>query len=507
MSEQVVQNSTAEKKHFVRMRNATQKFAGVTALYALDWDIVPGEVHCLMGENGCGKSTAIKILSGVNIPEPDTIIEIDGKEYSRLTPAQSKALGLHVIYQDLSLFPNLTVAENIAMEDALHSLGKLVHRDQMITRAKAALKRLDVELPLDEKVGNLPIAQRQLVAICRGLASDARLLFMDEPTASLTRSEVNSLLDVVRRLKKDGIAVVFVSHRLDEVVEIAERVTVLRDGRKLGTYPAETLNDKKLGELMTGLQIEHKVRAQDRSAAEKVLEVNKLTRRGEYRDVSFTVHKGEVLGITGLLGAGRTELALSIFGMSPPDGGEIRLSGKPMQARSNRQAIDAGIAYVSEDRLSIGVNMRQSVQDNMCLAVLHRLASCIGWVSPTSRHDTAAKWRDKLRIKIPALEAPVSQLSGGNQQRVVLAKWLATEPKLLILDSPTVGVDIGARAGIFRIVRSLADSGLAILLISDEATEVMFNSDRVLHMAEGHIIAEYDPRQMTVPELEERVYA
>ena len=507
MSEQVVQSSTAEKKPFVRMRNATQKFAGVTALYALDWDIVPGEVHCLMGENGCGKSTAIKILSGVNIPEEGTVIEIDGKEYPRLTPAQSKALGLHVIYQDLSLFPNLTVAENIAMEDALHSLGKLVHRDQMIERAKAALKRLDVTLPLDEKVGNLPIAQRQLVAICRGLASDARLLFMDEPTASLTRSEVNSLLDVVRRLKKDGIAVVFVSHRLDEVVEIAERVTVLRDGRKLGTYPAETLNDKKLGELMTGMQIEHKVRAQDRSAAEPILEVKKLTRRGEYRDVNFTVHKGEVLGITGLLGAGRTELALSIFGMSPPDEGEIRLAGEPMRARSNRQAIDAGIAYVSEDRLSIGVNMRQSVQDNMVLAVLHRLASKVGWVSPASRHDTAAKWRDKLRIKIPALEAPVSQLSGGNQQRVVLAKWLATEPKLLILDSPTVGVDIGNKQGIYEIVHSLAELGMSVLMISDEVPEVYYNCDRVLHMRSGQIIDEFVPGRDSEDHIREKIYA
>ena len=334
MSEYVVQTRQTEQQPFVRMRNATQKFAGVTALSELDWDIIPGEVHCLMGENGCGKSTAIKILSGVNIPEEGTIIEIDGKPYPHLTPAQSKALGLHVIYQDLSLFPNLSVAENIAMEDALHSLGKLVNHDQMIERAKAALKRLDVTLPLDEKVGNLPIAQRQLVAICRGLASDARLLFMDEPTASLTRSEVNSLLNVVRRLKSDGIAVVFVSHRLDEVVEIAERVTVLRDGRKLGTYPASTLNDKKLGELMTGMQIEHKVRAQDRSAAEPILEVKKLTRRGEYRDVSFTIRKGEVLGITGLLGAGRTELALSIFGMSPPDDGEIRRAGQPMPEAS-----------------------------------------------------------------------------------------------------------------------------------------------------------------------------
>ena len=507
MSEPVVQSTTAERQAFVRVRNATMKFAGVTALQALDWDIIPGEVHCLIGENGCGKSTAIKILSGVNLPEPGTLIEIDGQTYSQLTPAQSKALGLHVIYQDLSLFPNLSVAENIAIDDALHGLGKRVSRRHMIERAKAALERLGVNLPLDEKVGRLPIASRQLVAICRGLAADARLLFMDEPTASLTRSEVNSLLNVVRRLKKDGIAIVFVSHRLDEVVEIAERVTVLRDGRKLGTYPAETLNDKKLVELMTGLQIEHTVRARDCSAAEPILEVRKLVRRGEYRDVSFTVRQGEVLGITGLLGAGRTELALSIFGMSPPDGGEIRLAGQPMRARSNRQAIDAGIAYVSEDRLAIGVNIRQSVQDNMVLAVLHRLASSVGWVSPASRRDTAANWRDQLRIKIPALDAPVSQLSGGNQQRVVLAKWLATEPRLLILDSPTVGVDIGNKQGIYEIIHRLAEQGMGVLIISDEVPEVYYNCDRILHMRSGQIVDEFVPGRDAEDHIRERVYA
>lgn len=507
MSDPIVQSTPADRQPFVRIRNATMKFAGVTALHALDWDILPGEVHCLIGENGCGKSTTIKILSGVNIPEEGAVIEIDGKPYPYLNPHLSKKLGIQVIYQDLSLFPNLSVAENIAMDDALQGLSKLVSRPQMIERATAVLKRLGVSLPLEEKVGNLPIASRQLVAICRGLASEARLLFMDEPTASLTRSEVDSLLDVVRRLKKDGIAVVFVSHRLDEVVEIAERVTVLRDGKKLGTYPAETMDDKKLGELMTGLQIEHKVRAHDCSAAAPVLEVRKLTRRGEYRNVDLTVRKGEVVGITGLLGAGRTELALSLFGMSPPDDGEIRLSGQPMRARSNRQAIDAGIAYVSEDRLSIGVNMRQSVQDNMVLAVLHRLATKVGWVSPAKRRATAADWRDRLRIKIPALEAPVSQLSGGNQQRVVLAKWLATDPKLLILDSPTVGVDIGNKQGIYEIVHSLAERGMSVLMISDEVPEVYFNCDRVLHMRGGEIVDEFVPGRDSEEHIRERIYA
>ncbi len=492
---------------FVRVENTTMKFAGVTALNALDWDVQRGEVHCLMGENGCGKSTTIKVLSGVNQPEPGAVIEIDGQRHERLTPHLSKSLGIQVIYQDLSLFPNLSVAENIAIEQVLGRYSKIVNRKRMRELAQATMERLGVSLPLDATVGELPIATRQLVAICRGMASDAKLLFMDEPTASLTRSEVNALLEVVRRLKRDGVAVVFVSHKLDEVVEIADRVTVLRDGVKLGTYPAAGLNDKRLGELMTGLQIEHVVHARDRQAAKPVLEVKGLSRHGEYRDINLTVRQGEIVGIVGLLGAGRTELALSLFGMSPPDSGEIRLDGRPMRARSNRQAIDAGIAYVSEDRLSLGLNMRQSVQDNMVLAVLNRIASRIGWLPPSRRGKVAAQWRDRLRIKIPSLGAPVSQLSGGNAQRVVLTKWLATEPKLLILDSPTVGVDIGNKQGIYEIVHGLAARGVAVLMISDEVSEVVFNCDRVVHMRGGGFVGEFVPGQHSEADIAEAIYA
>ncbi len=492
---------------FVRIENVTMKFSGITALNALNWDVRRGEVHCLMGENGCGKSTTIKVLSGINKPEPGAVIEIDGKRYDALNPHLSKQLGIQVIYQDLSLFPNLSVAENISIEDALGGYAKVVSQARMRERARATMDRLGVSLPLDAKVGDLPIATRQLVAICRGMASEARLLFMDEPTASLTRAEVDSLLAVVRRLKADGLAVVFVSHKLDEVVEIADRVTVLRDGNKLGTYPAAGLNDKRLGELMTGLQIEHVVRARDRSRAAPVLEVRGLGRDGDYRGVDFTVRQGEIVGLVGLLGAGRTELALSLFGMSPPDRGEVLLGGKPMRASTNRQAIDAGIAYVSEDRLSIGLNMSQSVKDNMVLAVLNRISSRFGWLPPARRGRVASEWRDRLRIKIPSLDAPVSQLSGGNAQRVVLTKWLATEPRLLILDSPTVGVDIGNKKGIYDIVHGLAEQGLAVLMISDEVREVYFNCDRVLHMRGGELVGEFVPGRDSEAHIEESVYA
>jgi simple sugar transport system ATP-binding protein len=373
--------------------------------------------------------------------------------------------------------------------------------------ATEALGRLGLTLPLDAPVSTLPIAARQIVAIARGLAAEARLLFMDEPTASLTRSEVKRLIGIVERLKAEGIAVVFVSHRLEEVVEIADRVTVMRDGRKVGTWPIAELDTRRIGELMTGLVIDATVSAMDRSAAPPVLEVSGLTRRGEYEDVSFAIRKGEIVGLTGLLGAGRTELALSLFGMTAPDSGSIAIDGRPTALGSNRQAMRAGIGYVPEDRLRLGLDMRQSVRANLTATVLWRLAGRFGILDPETVRETARSWIDRLRIKIPGLESPVSQLSGGNQQRVVIGKWLATQPRLLILDSPTVGVDIGNKQSIYEIVRGLAAEGVAILMISDEIAEVHASADRVLHMREGRIVGEYDPQRDSERAIAEAVYA
>ncbi|MEK8027561.1 MAG: hypothetical protein RLY78_1954 [Pseudomonadota bacterium] len=496
---------------FVRLRGVTMRFGGATALHALDWDVRPGEVHCLMGENGSGKSTTIKVLSGINQPDAGAVIEIDGQRIARLTPALSKSLGIQVIYQDLALFPNLSVAENIAFDQAvgagLAAWGRRIRPAAQRETARRALQRLGVDLPLDTAVGTLPIASRQLVAIARGIAAQARLLFMDEPTASLTRSEVDALLDVVRRLKADGIAVVFVSHKLDEVIEIAERVTVLRDGHKLGTWPAHELDDRKLGTLMTGLEIAQQVRARDLSPRPPLLQVRGLHRAGEFAAIDLDIRPGEVVGLVGLLGAGRTELALSLFGMAPPDAGTVTLDGRTLDLRSPQAAIDAGIAYVSEDRLSIGLNMRQSVQDNLVLAVLPRLSGLLGWLPPARRAALAADWRERLRIKIPALDAPVQTLSGGNAQRVVLAKWLATEPRLLILDAPTVGVDVGNKQGIYEIVHTLAERGVAVLMISDEVPEVYFNCDRVLHMRGGRLCGSFVPGRDDEARIQEAVYA
>jgi simple sugar transport system ATP-binding protein len=496
-----------EPATFLKLTGVSKRFGGVLALDRIDWDVRAGEVHCLVGENGCGKSTLIKLVAGVHQPDPGGTIEIAGGARVGLGPAEAKALGIQVIYQDLSLFPNLSVAENVAFDRNLQGLARPVRFTAMREIAGELLGRLHVALPLDAPVGALSIAERQVVAICRGLAADARLLFMDEPTASLTRTEVIALLGFVERLRAHGVAVVFVSHRLDEVVEIAERVTVLRDGRKVGTFARGEVDARRIGELMTGLSIEHRISARDVAAAPPLLEVRGLTRAGEHADVDFTLHRGEVLGLTGLLGAGRTELALSLFGMTRPDAGLILLEGRPVALATNQDAIRAGIAYLSEDRLNLGLNMRQSVGDNLVLASLDRLANGLGWIAPGRRRALAADWVDKLHIKIPGLANPVQQLSGGNQQRVVLGKWLATTPKVLILDSPTVGVDIGNKRGIYELIRRLAEGGVGILLISDEVPEVFYNCDRVLHMRDGRIVGEVVPGAVTEHALEAQVYA
>lgn len=491
----------------LRLRAVGKTFGGVRALDGVDFDVRQGEVHCLAGENGCGKSTLIKIVTGVYTPDPGAEIEIFGVRQTTLSPTRARAQGIAVIWQDLALFPHMTVAENIGFDAMVGGFPRLVARRALRARASAALDRLGVSLDLDALLGDLPIAKRQIVAIARALMGAARLVFMDEPTASLTQSETDGLLDVVRTLSGQGVAVVFVSHRLAEVLDIAERVTVLRDGRLVGVYPTAGMTQGRLGELMTGSLLETGVTAQDRSAEPPVLEVRGLTRHGTFEDVSLTIRRGEILGLTGLIGAGRTELAHALIGMMRADAGDIRLDGVPISPRTIREAIAAGIAYVSEDRLSLGLIQPQSIADNTVMAVIDRLEGAGGLLDPAKRARLVDHWIGELAVKIGHPDDPVSTLSGGNQQRVVLSKWLATEPRLLILDSPTVGVDVGARAGIFRIVRRLAEQGLAILLISDEVTEVLYNADRVLHMAGGRIVGEYDPRETGVAALEERIYA
>ena len=491
----------------LRFSAISKIFGGVKAVDDVSFTVGTGEVHCLAGENGCGKSTLIKIITGVYQPEPGAAMEIFGQAYAQISPTQARKAGIAVIWQDLALFAEMTVAENIAFETILGNRPRAVSYARLRRVAAAALARLDVDLDLDARLGTLPIAQRQIVAIARALVSDARLIFMDEPTASLTQSETDALLSVVRNLSARGVAVVFVSHRLAEVLEISSRVTVLRDGKLVGVFPTEGLTHSRLTELMTGTVISHDVMARDTGGRPEVLRIEGLTRAGEFEEISLTLRAGEVVGLTGLIGAGRTELCHSLFGMTRADRGRITLNGQDLQLRSNRDAVAAGIAYVSEDRLALGLIQPQSIADNTVLSVLRQISGAGGLLSSRKKDATVSHWISKLAVKIGTPADAVSTLSGGNQQRVVLAKWLATRPKVLLLDCPTVGVDVGARAGIFRIVRQLADQGLAILLVSDEVPEVFLNADRVLHMAGGRIAHEWDPRRTGLPEMEAAVYA
>ena len=489
---------------FLDLRGISKRFGGVRALSEIDMDISAGEVHCLAGENGSGKSTLIKIISGVQQPEPGGKITINGQLVDHLTPAESIRRGIQVIYQDLSLFPNLSVAENIAIEGhhGLHLLNWKATREI----ARAAMEHIGVSIDPDALVSELPIAQRQLVAICRAIANEARLVIMDEPTASLTRKEVDALLALTLELRRRNVAVLFVSHRLDEVLEIAERVTVLRNGEKCGTFEAKGMTNRKLVDLMTGKSFEYRP-LDNAPPTEPLLEVRNLSRAGEYSDVSFTVGKGEILGLTGRLGSGRTELALSLFCMTHPDAGEIIMDGKALRMSSNRDAIKNGIAYVSEDRLSLGLVMAQSVTANTVVTVLRDLARKFGFVDQRRRDETVQNWISNLSVKVSDPTNPVGSLSGGNQQRIVLAKWLATKPRLLILDSPTVGVDIGAKDGIYAIVRRLAEEGIGVILITDEIPEAYYHCHRVLVMRGGRISGDYRPAQMTEAALQDTVDA
>jgi len=491
----------------IQFQHITKTFGGVTALDDVSLTVLPGEVHCLAGENGCGKSTIIKIITGVYQPDVGADMEIFGTKLSNITPTIARKMGIDVIWQDLALFPQMSVAENIAFEAVLGNIPRVVRHSNMRAKASAVLERLGVNLDLEAPLHTLSVAERQIVAVGRALVGEAKLVFMDEPTASLTKSETDKLLNIVDKLSADGVAVVFVSHRLAEVLKISSRVTVLRDGKMVGVFGTEGMTQSRLTELMTGNTFDNLVAARDNNGAPAVLEVKNLSRGDEFKNIDLTIRAGEIVGVTGLIGAGRTELGHALFGMSRPDDGEIIINGTPVKFRSNRDAINCGVAYVSEDRLTLGLVQPQSIADNIVLPVLDAILDKLGLFSAAKKEKTVQAWINDLAVKIGHPDDPVTTLSGGNQQRIVLAKWLATNPKLLILDSPTVGVDVGARAGIFEIVRKLASEGLAILMITDEIPEAYYNSDRVIHMSNGEFIAEYDPRTSTIHEIEEAVFA
>ena len=462
----------------------TKSYAGVRALEEVSFEVCAHEVHALVGENGAGKSTLIKVLAGVETAESGTL-SIDGRAVSGLDPARARSLGVAVVHQQPALFPHLSVAENLALGHERLRPWQRVNWERRQARARQLLARVGGNIEPARLVDSLTMAEQQLVEIARALGADARILILDEPTASLTSREANALLAVVRQLRSDGAGVVYVSHRLDEVLAIADRVTVLRDGHLAGTEPASRLSPPDLVRLMVGNDLHDPAARAPHPGADVVLEVRHLSNRAAgVRDVSLTVGRGEVVGLAGLVGSGRTQLAETIFGISPAEAGTIRVGNDTTLVRRPADAVRAGIAYVPEDRRRHGVMLDLSVAANTTLASLGAVA-VHGLIDRRVEEAAGQAAITSFRIKAPSAAAEVGTLSGGNQQKVALARWLATSPRVLILDEPTQGIDIASKGEIHRLVQQLADQGLGLLLISSDLDELLLLSDRVAVMRGG----------------------
>jgi rhamnose transport system ATP-binding protein len=464
------------------MRSISKRFGATRALIDVSLDLLPGEVHALVGENGAGKSTLIKVMSGIHQPHEGEVL-VDGEVVALRTPADAQRLGVAAIYQEPLIFPDLSVAENIYIGH--RDQGRVVRWRKMCADAAAILARLDVHLDPRQPASGLPVAAQQAIEIAKAISLDVRVLIMDEPTAALSAHEVERLFRQVRQLRDEGVAVLFISHRLDEVFEIADRISVFRDGRHITTDLTGDVTRARLIGAMVGREESDFYARTEHHGTDVVLRVRDLGRTGKFSGVSFDVRRGEVLGLAGLVGAGRTDVALALFGIAPAETGTIELAGQPIEVTSPRQALDHGIAYLSEDRRHVGLSLPQSVTANVTLPSLRRYASRLGLLDNAAERAAAERFRQQLGIRTAALSQPVGLLSGGNQQKTMLAKWLNTEPTVLILDEPTRGIDVGAKADVHRLVDDLARQGVAIVLISSDLPEVLAMSDRVLVMREG----------------------
>lgn len=469
----------------IKLQGIKKSFGGVRALKGVDLEIKEGETHCLAGENGCGKSTIIKIISGFYQPDEGSI-EVDGNQIPVMSPTEAIKSGIQVIYQDFSIFPNLTVAENLAINQIVANKKKFVNKREFKRIAKEAIKKIDFDVDFDALVETLPVADKQLIAISRALLDNARLIIMDEPTTALTKKEVDRLFRIIDKLKKNGVTILFVSHKLDEVFEISDTITILRNGENVISCPTSEMTEEKFTYYMTGRNFDaSKTKDVNETADHKVLlETRNLSAPG-FSDVSFKLHEGEILGVTGQLGSGRTELSLTLFGMQKPTSGEILIDGKAVEIDSVKKAQKLGIALVPEDRLTEGLFLPQSIINNITASKLSELCGKLGFVSSEKQDKESAKWVDSMGIITSDHKLPVQTLSGGNQQKVVLARWLATAPQILILNGPTVGVDIGAKYDIHNLLRRLAKDNMAIIVVSDDAGEILATCDRTIVMHGG----------------------
>jgi simple sugar transport system ATP-binding protein len=486
---------------FLNLTNISKAFAGVQALADVSTTIERGRIHCLVGENGCGKSTLIKIIAGVYARDGGAVV-IDGRSYQQLQPIDAIRAGIQVIYQDLSLFPNLTVAENIALNEEVAAGKRLVNWRQVRRLAREALQQINVDLDLNARVETMSVANKQLIAISKALRQNAQLIIMDEPTSALTEREIRTLITVINNLQGRGIAFLFVSHKLNEVLELSEKIIVMRNGRKVSEGERREYDYARLAHKMTGHEISAK--SYDYTpdpGVRPLLALDGLTAPGAFADISFALRPGEILGLTGLLGCGRTELALALFGMQPTSSGTITVNGQRVAIRSTADAIHHGIGYIPEDRLTEGLFLEQSIGRNVVVRTLDQLLDRFGLLDRKQMDGQVDHWIDALRIKAGSPALPVKTLSGGNQQRVVVAKWLASRPKVLILNGPTMGVDIGSKEELHAIMKELAGQGMGLIVISDDLPELLQSCNRILLMRRGRIAEEIHPQQSNETQL------
>ncbi|MDC4232522.1 sugar ABC transporter ATP-binding protein [Actinomyces sp. B33] len=488
----------------LRAEGITKLFSTTKALKNVDFEIEAGRIVCLAGENGCGKSTLVKVISGVHSPDEGRI-SIAGTPLPHGRPICAIDAGIHVIFQDLALFDHLSVEENIAFSRILSSKSRLIRRHEIREIAQEQLDRIGVVLDPTARVSSLSVANKQVVAICRALSMDAKVLFMDEPTAALTSTEVDRLLSIVLDLKREGLSIVFISHKLDEVFKIADTITILRDGVKIGDFPAEQLDADTLVHHMTGRHVAHGCYTRSLPDASPLLKTERLTRNGHYADINIEIQPGDILGVTGLLGSGRTELALSLFGLNPPSSGTILIDGRPVDIKNPWTALELGIALLPEDRKSEGLFLRKSIETNLTSSALDSVLTRCRNISHYLERSLSESLVNAVNVNNRDVETPVGALSGGNQQKVVIGKWMASRPKVLILDSPTVGIDIGAKEEIYESIKSLANDGMGVLVISDEAEEISTVCNKVLVMHEGSVVETFNEDDMSAATFTDRL--
>ena len=477
------------------MEDIRKTFPGVVALNGVQFDLQRGEVHVLLGENGAGKSTLIKLLGGA-LKKDDGRILLDGREIEIRSPHHARELGIGIIYQELHLVPHLSAAENIFLGREPELFPGIIDQHALFAGAQEILSGLHVDIDAHATVNSLSIAEQQMVEIAKAVSLDVRILVMDEPTSALTQSEIEQLFAMIRDLKKRGVSIVYISHRLDEIFQIGDRVTILLDGTYVGTYGISGLQRGDLVRLMVNREIkDHFPKVRVQRGGER-LRVDHLSRAGALDDVSFSLFAGEILGVAGLLGSGRTELARAIFGLDPFDSGTIAINGAVQSRLSPRRAVKLGVGFLTEDRKTQGLVLKLSVKENILLASLDRLAT-FGVLDRTAEAATAAKFVEELRIKTPGIDRQVVYLSGGNQQKVVLSKWLCSEAQIFIFDEPTRGIDVGAKVEIYKLMNGLTERGAAVMMISSELPEILGMSDRIMVMREGRVAALLDAAAAT----------